>query len=90
MRKYLELGPTTFGRLRMLSVLIGTGEISLGGNCRLKIYGQLICASGKRLSPQNRVFFKSEEEALQHGYRPCGCCMSKEYLDWKKKRDLQF
>ncbi|MCP1381008.1 Ada metal-binding domain-containing protein [Runella salmonicolor] len=90
MRKHLELGPTTFGRLRMLSVLIGTGEISLGGNCHLKIYGRLTCASGKRLKPQNRVFFKSEEEALRHGYRPCGHCMPKEYQDWKKEQDLQF
>lgn len=90
MIKHTELGYNAFGRLRMLAALICAGEICFGGNGRLKIYGQLTCPSGKRLKAQNRVFFKNEEEALRHGYRPCGRCMSKEYQEWKKERDLRL
>lgn len=58
-------------------------EILFAGNVRLKIYGQLNCRSGKRMKNQNRVFFISEQEALAHGYRPCGHCMLSMYLRWK-------
>jgi len=58
-------------------------EINFGGNLRLKIYGHLHCASGKRMKRQNRVFFRSEKEARQNGFRPCGHCMKKEYSQWK-------
>lgn len=54
-----------------------------GGNKKLKIYGNLSCASGKRMKKENRVFFKNETEAFQNGYRPCGLCMQKLYLQWK-------
>ncbi|MDX2045901.1 MAG: Ada metal-binding domain-containing protein, partial [Chitinophagaceae bacterium] len=43
------------------------------------------CKSGKRMKAENRVFFGSEKEALQSGYRPCGHCMKKEYEQWKNK-----
>lgn len=58
-------------------------QIILGGNSRLKIYGLLSCSSGKRMRKENRVFFTSEEEAIQLGYRPCGHCIPKSYSDWK-------
>jgi alkylated DNA repair dioxygenase AlkB len=32
---------------------------------------------------ENRVFFSSEYQALETGYRPCGTCMRKEYKAWK-------
>jgi len=32
---------------------------------------------------ENRVFFISEKEALDNGYRPCGHCMKSEYQKWK-------
>ncbi|ELR70249.1 hypothetical protein C900_03934 [Fulvivirga imtechensis AK7] len=32
---------------------------------------------------ENRVFFKDEEEALAHSYRPCGHCMKKAYEVWR-------
>lgn len=58
-------------------------EICLGGNQKLKIYGSLKCRSGKRMKPENRVFFESENEAVGQGYRPCGNCMGIKYKNWK-------
>lgn len=57
----------------------------LGGNGKLKIYGKLNCASGKRMKKENRVFFQSEEEAIKHGFRPCGHCMRSEHKKWKNE-----
>ena len=66
-----------------LTGLIKKGELRLGGNANLKIYGQLDCKSGQRMLRKNRVFFESEGEALAKGYRPCGHCMRESYLVWK-------
>ena len=55
--------------------LMHAGEIALAGNRRLKIYGRLDCASGRRMQRANRVFFADEQEAVRAGYRPCGHCM---------------
>lgn len=66
-----------------LRQLIRSGSIAFGGNKNLKIYGLLSCKSGKRMLLKNRVFFRSEAEALDHGYRPCGHCMRKAYQEWK-------
>ncbi len=63
--------------------MIRKGEIVLGGNKRLKIYGTLGCASGKRMKRENRVFFKSDTEARKMGFRPCGHCMKEAYKQWK-------
>ena len=57
-------------------------DICLAGNVRLKIYGLLKCRSGKRMKKENRVFFRSVDEALQHGYRPCGHCLKIAYKQW--------
>ncbi|MDN5202680.1 Ada metal-binding domain-containing protein [Fulvivirgaceae bacterium BMA10] len=57
--------------------------IRFGGNRKLKIYGTIHCASGKRMKRVNRVFFKSEKEAIALGYRPCGNCMKQSYQKWK-------
>lgn len=62
---------------------IKNAEICFGGNQKLKIYGTLKCSSGKRMKRENRVFFSSENEAKQNGFRPCGHCMKPEYLNWK-------
>lgn len=64
---------------------------TLGGNKRLKIYGKLDCPSAlqhieKGKYVKNRVFFSDEETAIKAGYRPCGKCMKKEYLEWKNKK----
>ncbi len=77
------LGDTNFSRSRQLKIVISKGEVQLAGNRKLKIYGALNCSSGKRMKSENRVFFKSEEEARDMGYRPCGHCMRQDYLEWK-------
>jgi methylphosphotriester-DNA--protein-cysteine methyltransferase len=62
--------------------------ISVGGNIKLRIYGTLHCSSGKRMKKENRVFFESEREAIEKGFRPCGHCMKKEYKIWKNESVL--
>ena len=68
---------------RELRSKIKQNEICFGGNRKLKIFGTLSCSSGKRMKRENRVFFQSEQEALQNNYRPCGHCMKAEYKKWK-------
>ena len=68
---------------RELRIKFKQGEISLGGNKKLKIYGNLQCKSGKRMKKENRVFFISENEAVNNGYRPCGHCLKNKYKHWK-------
>jgi len=58
-------------------------EIHFGGNRKLGIYGRLDCLSGKRMKKENRVFFTSEKEAIENGFRPCGHCMKEKYKKWK-------
>lgn len=66
-------------RLRML---VRKGEITLGGNKKLKIYGLLSCKSGKRMKAENRVFFTDEQQAIANGFRPCGNCKRNLYKKW--------
>jgi methylphosphotriester-DNA--protein-cysteine methyltransferase len=84
MMKHISLSNTKFGRSRILKKKINSGEITLGGNLKLKIYGTLNCTSGKRMKVENRVFFQDENEAIANGFRPCGHCMRKKYLEWKE------
>lgn len=83
MIRHAQLGDTPFARSRQLKLLLMQDEIVLAGNSKLKIYGTLNCRSGKRMKIQNRVFFRSDEEAIEQGYRPCGNCMRNEYKCWK-------
>jgi len=69
---------------RKLKSLIDSDEINFGGNKKLKIYGTLSCKHGKRMKVENRVFFYSEQEAIDHGFRPCAHCMRIEYQNWKR------
>ncbi len=68
---------------RQVRQYIKQKRIGLGGNAKLKIYGALSCASGKRMKKENRVFFVSEKEAMDLGFRPCGHCMKQRYQIWK-------
>ena len=61
---------------------IKQNEISFAGNLQLGIYGKLNCKAGKRMKPENRVFFRSEREAINQSFRPCGHCMRNEYKKW--------
>jgi methylphosphotriester-DNA--protein-cysteine methyltransferase len=63
-------------------------EICFGGNLKLKIYGTLRCRSGKRMNKENRVFFLSEQQAIDEGFRPYGNCMKKEYTAWTYSKIL--
>jgi methylphosphotriester-DNA--protein-cysteine methyltransferase len=58
-------------------------KIRFAGNSRLRIYGTLSCAAGKRMKRENRTFFMSEEEAIASGFRPCGNCLKATYQRWK-------
>lgn len=60
-------------------------EICFGGNRSLKIYGTLQCKSGKRMKKENRVFFVSESEAIENGFRPCGHCMKAKHQKWQNE-----
>lgn len=86
MIRHGDIGPQHFGTSRKLSVMISSRQITIAGNCKLKIYGQLSCSSGKRMKRENRVFFEDVCDALAHGYRPCGHCMREEYLKWKRRQ----
>ncbi|MEO6329915.1 MAG: Ada metal-binding domain-containing protein [Ginsengibacter sp.] len=70
--------------IKALRTKIKEGEITFGGNSQLKIYGILKCKSGKRMKIENRVFFASEKDALNNGYRPCAHCMKSQY---QKRKD---
>ena len=64
--------------------LIGQNRNLIAGNGLLKIYGRLNCASGKRMTKENRIFFKDTTEAKANGFRPCGHCMREQYKEWKR------
>jgi methylphosphotriester-DNA--protein-cysteine methyltransferase len=55
------------------------GYICFAGNIKLRIYGTMKCKSGKRMKTENRVFFSSEKEAVENGFRPCGHCLKLQY-----------
>jgi methylphosphotriester-DNA--protein-cysteine methyltransferase len=86
MIKHTELGLKPFQRSRQLKLLIADQQITMAGNLKLKIYGSLRCSSGKRMKAENRIFFSSENEATQCGYRPCGHCMRGAYKKWKETK----
>ncbi|HLK27976.1 MAG TPA: Ada metal-binding domain-containing protein [Puia sp.] len=78
-----NIGNNDVERKRKLKMMIHSNEIVFGGNVKLKIYGTLNCASGKKIKMENRIFFASEEEAIALGYRPCGHCLNNKYRCWK-------
>lgn len=86
MIKHIDIGYDDESRRHEVGRLIRTGKIRFGGYMKGKIYGTLNCSSGKRMNIENRVFFESEEEAIQVGYRPCGHCMPEKYKQWKAKQ----
>lgn len=68
---------------QQLRLMLRAGELNMAGNAKLKIYGTLHCASGKRMKKENRVFFSDEQQAIEAGFRPCGHCMRLAYMKWK-------
>jgi len=66
-----------------LKMQIKNRLVLFGGNMPQKIYGKLNCTAGTRMNRKNRVFFESETEAIQLGFRPCGHCLRIQYKKWK-------
>jgi len=80
MWKHINLSDET------VKTMIGQKDITFAGNIPYKIYGKLSCKSGwKKMKRKNRIFFRSEKEAIKNGYRPCGSCMRESFLVWKRK-----
>lgn len=86
MIRHTSLGSTTYARLRTLAKLVQRETVTLGGHRPGKIYGRLDCRTGKRMKPENRVFFSCEAEAVTFGYRPCAVCLSEDYKAWKRQQ----
>lgn len=84
MIKHIDIGNDLESRKKELGKLIRSGKIQFGGYRKAKIYGTLSCSSGKKMKVENRVFFETEKEALDAGYRPCGHCMRDKFKIWKK------
>lgn len=62
-----------------------------GGNLSTGVYGRLDCRAARQALQRggyadNRVFFATERDARQAGFRPCGVCCPKRYQAWKQKR----
>jgi hypothetical protein len=60
----------------------------LGGHRGNRIYGELDCHTAcawieKGHYVKQRVFFASEADALDAGYRPCARCRPDDYAQWK-------
>jgi methylphosphotriester-DNA--protein-cysteine methyltransferase len=66
--------------------MLQSGQLTLAGNRKLRIYGQISCASGKRMKKENRVFFHDARQAEQEGFRPCGRCMPAGYRRWQSTK----
>ncbi|MVM41425.1 metal-binding protein [Spirosoma sp. HMF3257] len=84
MIRHTDLGPTRFAQFRALILLVKSKTITIGGHRPGKIYGILTCRTGKRMKPENRVFFQNETEAITSGYRPCAVCLPERYKAWKR------
>jgi methylphosphotriester-DNA--protein-cysteine methyltransferase len=84
---HIQIGAKDIERRQIVRAMIRNGKIRFAGNKKLMIYGSLSCASGKRMKMENRVFFETEEQAIELGYRPCGHCMREKYLMWIRSRN---
>ncbi|MBI3929820.1 MAG: hypothetical protein HY319_30055 [Armatimonadetes bacterium] len=74
LRHYRERAPHAY-RVRFQGRTIESPVPGIYGGWRKGgIYGRLDCGSGKRILPENRVFFLTLEDAVQEGYRACKCC----------------
>ena len=86
MIRHTDLGPTPYACLRALVTLVKSGSITLGGHRLSKIYGRLDCRAGKRMKPENRLFFRNQTEAIEQRFRPCAVCLPVKYKAWREGR----
>lgn len=75
MIRHADLGTNKQERSKNIRSLIASRKIIFGGYSTYKVYGKLSCSAGKRIKEEHKVFFESEQEALNNGYRPCAYCM---------------
>ncbi|MGL4757842.1 MAG: alpha-ketoglutarate-dependent dioxygenase AlkB [Patescibacteria group bacterium] len=73
-----------------LNTLLESEQVKYTGHKNLKIYCHLSCSHGKRMKRENRLFFVSEIEAKEAGFRPCGHCMREQYLIYKNNNQNEF
>src|SRR5689334_1437718 len=62
---------------------------TLGGYQKggIRIYGRLDCPSAFRHltnGKKHRVFFADEITDVSAGFRPCGTCLRKTFVEWKR------
>lgn len=56
--------------------LAGEGDEAAFIGCKTsKVYHKPDCASVKKIKPENKISFKSEDEAKEAGYEPCKRCV---------------
>ncbi len=60
--------------------------MTLNGCVTTKIYCREDCPPGRRTKPQNRVHFKSRDDALSQGFRACKVCLPDSPADGKPWR----
>ena len=51
-----------------------TSDEKYCGNKNSKVLHKNSCGSVSKMKDANKVFYKSKEEALNQGYKPCGSC----------------
>ncbi|UCF56679.1 MAG: hypothetical protein JSW15_11505, partial [Deltaproteobacteria bacterium] len=57
--------------------------------CRTtKIYCLADCPAGRRTKPENKIYFRSREEARTNGYRACKICKPEE--EYKMRETFFF
>lgn len=49
-------------------------KIRISGCRTTKIYCRPDCPAGRRTKPENKIYFRSREEARENGYRACKIC----------------
>lgn len=65
-----------------------------GGCLSTGVYGRLDCPAAEQALDdggyeENRVFFLTEEHAIETGFRPCGRCCPERYKRWKQHKQKQ-
>ncbi len=68
--RHTEPGTTSDEQSFLIRSLIRRGKISLAGNRRLKIYGTLGCASGKKCSPATGYFSAAKQRRYKRDTAP--------------------
>lgn len=53
---------------------VDDSDATIIGNSRSKKYHDLSCRYAKSLNPENKVNFRSPDDAIAAGYTPCGTC----------------